>query len=185
MEEIAIPREGGRPALQNIEGDGILLAFCNGYATMLTLEVLPEFTSKLLGPSGFAALTQLFRRLSARYIREVKQICCPNAPPEELLAYTAQVNLRQGRPRFVLMPVKVVEGPGRLDIVFQPGRSCDILCTAAFLGLVAGVYEDAGYRVIVLSRRERIRTLRAGQADTVVYPHSVGDGALVVRVEKL
>jgi len=170
--------------LRQVSSDGILLAFCNAYATMLSTDVLPGFTARLLGRTGFAALTQLFRELSRRYVREVRRFCCQDATPEEVLEETARVNLAEGKPRFALMPVRVSRGPGRLDLMFRVGRRCDELCMAPFLGLVAGVFEEAGYRVATVSSRQRVRALQ-GRVDYVAYPLVVGDDYFVIRVEKL
>ncbi len=161
-----------------------LLSMCNEYASMLTLEAIPGFTEKLLGRSGFAAVAGLFRTMSRRFISRIKARCCPEAGPLDVLRRTAELNMAsEGEPRFRLMPVKVTAGPGRVDTTFKPGRSCDILCAAPLLGLVAGAFEESGLHALIAPRRVS-RESYAGKADILVYPIRI-DCSVVMRAEEL
>ena len=166
----------------------VMLAFCDEYATMLTLEVLPRFTESLLGSLGFGGLARLFQEFAARYVERVKQRCCSDAGVEELLERVVALNHVAGS-GFRLLPTRVRRGPGRLDVVFEPGEACPgeggsrRLCLAAYLGFVAGLFKAHGVSVLAASRRP-VRPPAGVQA--VVYPLAEASGGRVtVRVELL
>ena len=166
----------------------MMLAFCDEYATMLTLEVLPRFTENLLGSLGFGGLVRLFQEFAAQYVERVKQRCCNDADARELLERVVALNHAAGS-GFRLLPTRVRRGPGRLDVVFEPGEACldrgrsRRLCLTAYLGFVAGLLKAHGVSVVATSKRP-VRLPEGVQA--AVYPIAeTSGGKVMVRVEFL
>ncbi len=189
----AVAAVAGREAAGGRDGSdasvaSVMLAFCDEYATMLTLEVLPRFTENLLGSLGFGGLVRLFQEFAARYVARMKQRCCSDAGVEELLERVVALNHAAGS-GFRLLPTRVRRGPGRLDVVFEPGGAClegdgsRRLCLTAYLGFVAGLLRVHGVSVVVTSKRP-VRPPAGVQA--LVYPIAeTSGGRVTVRVEFL
>ena len=169
---------------ENVES--MMLMMCNLYANMLSLVILPNYVANLLGRTGFGPLATAYRILAKRFAEETYSFCCEKYDPVEFLRYAAAINQKAGN-AFSLMPIEVNGTRDDLTVVFSLDKTIleearGDLATVPLLGLVAGLYDYAGYQTYILSSKNALRPNKTNIY--IVYVESINNNEITIRVKK-
>jgi hypothetical protein len=131
-----------------------LLQMYHVYLKMLSLEHLPGLVDRLAGELGFGPLARLYAETTKSYIDHVLAIPREQRSPVKLIAMMSEVMSEANR--YVNEPLFRIDYTAEGDEITihvpeKPRTRLDRLRAAPVLGILAGVYEASGYKVLIVT----------------------------------